>query len=1022
MSALRGQILSGTDVAKEVRQQLTEDVTKIKAMIPGFEPGLAIVQVGGREDSNVYIRMKIKAASEIGIKAEHVKLPRTTTETELLSKLKKLNEDPKVHGIIVQLPLDSDNNIDQHLITDTVSPDKDVDGLNTINEGRVAIGDLTSFLPCTPNGCIELIRRSGVSIGGAEAVVLGRSKIVGTPVAELLKWNHATVTVCHSKTRNLQDVCKKADILVVGIGKAELVRGSWIKPGAVVIDCGINVLPVLGISRNRHETVVSLRNPLQEVRSSKTDCTDTNYKTTAYQEMPNYPVTICKREHWRDVDWSRVLFTMNHGLALGAYQIDMVECGEDQESVMHRVGLVKGTAFIEDPTKKSGQRIVGDVAYDEARQVASHITPVPGGVGPMTVAMLMKNTVQSAQRAATKIIQHTWTLRPLPLHLKRPVPSDIAIAHSQEPKDIAQLAEEIGLYPGETSLYGNKKAKVIVSSVLKRLGHQKDGKYVVVVGITPTPLGEGKSTTSVGLVQALSAHKHKNAFVCLRQPSQGPTFGIKGGAAGGGYSQVIPMEDFNLHLTGDIHAVGAAHNLLAAQMDARIFHEATQADKALYDRLVPAIKGERKFSKIQLRRLQRLGINKTDPNSLTDEEKGKFARLNIDTNNIVWNRVVDINDRYLRKITIGQSPTEKGHTRETSYMITVASEIMAILALAKDLEDFKERLSKMVVAFDKNGGPVTADDLGCTGALMVLLKDAVEPTLMQTLEGSPVLVHAGPFANIAHGCSSILADKVALKLVGEDGYVITEAGFGSDIGMEKFFDIKCRASGNVPNAVVLVTTVRALKMHGGGPAVTPGAPLKSEYTQENLELLKKGLPNLNKHISNCGKFGLPVVVAINRMTTDSDAEIQMVRETAIQNGAFDAVPSTHWADGGAGAEKLAEAVIAACNKPNKFHFLYDLNTSIDSKIRAISRKCTELGFGNLPICMAKTPLSLSGDPSVKGVPIDFTLKINDISISAGAGFIVPICGEITRMPGLSTRPSIYDMDLNTETGEIEGLF
>ncbi|KAI4468913.1 c-1-tetrahydrofolate synthase cytoplasmic-related [Holotrichia oblita] len=937
MSALRGQILSGTDVAKEVRQQLTEDVTKIKAMIPGFEPGLAIVQVGGREDSNVYIRMKIKAASEIGIKAEHVKLPRTTTETELLSKLKKLNEDPKVHGIIVQLPLDSDNNIDQHLITDTVSPDKDVDGLNTINEGRVAIGDLTSFLPCTPNGCIELIRRSGVSIGGAEAVVLGRSKIVGTPVAELLKWNHATVTVCHSKTRNLQDVCKKADILVVGIGKAELVRGSWIKPGAVVIDCGINVLP--------------------------------------------------------------------------------------------------------DPTKKSGQRIVGDVAYDEARQVASHITPVPGGVGPMTVAMLMKNTVQSAQRAATKIIQHTWTLRPLPLHLKRPVPSDIAIAHSQEPKDIAQLAEEIGLYPGETSLYGNKKAKVIVSSVLKRLGHQKDGKYVVVVGITPTPLGEGKSTTSVGLVQALSAHKHKNAFVCLRQPSQGPTFGIKGGAAGGGYSQVIPMEDFNLHLTGDIHAVGAAHNLLAAQMDARIFHEATQADKALYDRLVPTIKGERKFSKIQLRRLQRLGINKTDPNSLTDEEKGKFARLNIDTNNIVWNRVVDINDRYLRKITIGQSPTEKGHTRETSYMITVASEIMAILALAKDLEDFKERLSKMVVAFDKNGGPVTADDLGCTGALMVLLKDAVEPTLMQTLEGSPVLVHAGPFANIAHGCSSILADKVALKLVGEDGYVVTEAGFGSDIGMEKFFDIKCRASGNVPNAVVLVTTVRALKMHGGGPAVTPGAPLKSEYTQENLELLKKGLPNLNKHISNCGKFGLPVVVAINRMTTDSDAEIQMVRETAIQNGAFDAVPSTHWADGGAGAEKLAEAVIAACNKPNKFHFLYDLNTSIDSKIRAISREMygagdvvydekvklaiqryTEQGFGNLPICMAKTPLSLSGDPSVKGVPIDFTLKINDISISAGAGFIVPICGEITRMPGLSTRPSIYDMDLNTETGEIEGLF
>lgn len=381
--------------------------------------------------------------------------------------------------------------------------------------------------------------------------------------------------------------------------------------------------------------------------------------------------------------------------------------------------------------------------------------------------------------------------------------------------------------------------------------------------ITPTPLGEGKTTTLVGLVQALSAHRKRNTVACIRQPSQGPTFGIKGGAAGGGYSQIIPMEDFNLHLTGDIHAVTAANNLLAAQLDARIFHEATQNDQSLYDRLVPRIKGKRQFSIIQLRRLQRLGIQTTDPDALTAEEFGRFVRLDIDPAAVVWTRVLDINDRYLRKITIGQSPTEKGLTRETSFAISVSSEIMAILALATDLADMKERLSKMVVAFDRSGAPVTCDDLGMTGALLVLMRDAVEPTLMQTLEGSPVFVHAGPFANIAHGCSSIVADQMAMKLVGRDGFVLTEAGFGSDIGMEKFCNIKCRISGMRPSAMVLVATIRALKMHGGGPAVTAGAPLKAEYTTENLELLEKGLPNLVRHIENGLKYGMQVVVAIN---------------------------------------------------------------------------------------------------------------------------------------------------------------
>ncbi|CAH0550857.1 unnamed protein product [Brassicogethes aeneus] len=935
-TSARGQILSGTEIAKEIKEQLTLDVANIRQKLPQFQPGLAIVQVGGREDSNVYIRMKIKAASEIGIKAEHVKLPKSTTEVELLNKLNKLNADPNIHGIIVQMPLDSDNKIDSHLITDSVCPEKDVDGLNTINEGRTAIGDLSSFVPCTPNGVIELIKRSGIKIAGADAVVLGRSKIVGTPASELLKWHHATVTVCHSKTKDLKQQCLKADILVVGIGQPELVKGDWVKPGAVVIDCGINAIP--------------------------------------------------------------------------------------------------------DSTKKSGQRLVGDVAYEEAKKNASYITPVPGGVGPMTVAMLMKNTVQSAQLSADKILNTKWNLRHLPLRLQNPVPSDIAISRAQEPKNIMQLAEEIGLYGGEVSPYGSKKAKVSLS-VLERLKNNKNGKYVVVTAITPTPFGEGKSTTLLGLVQALSSQLHKNVFATLRQPSQGPTFGIKGGAAGGGYSQVIPMEDMNLHLTGDIHAITAANNLLAAQLDARIFHEATQADKALFDRLVPVIKGERKFSPIQLRRLLRLGINKTDPNALTEEEKTKFARLNIDSNNVTWDRVLDINDRYLREITVGQSPTEKGLTRKTGFTISVASEIMAILALATDLKDFKHRLSKMIVAFDKSGNPVTADDLGMTGALMVLLLDTVQPTLLQTLEGSPVFVHAGPFANIAHGSNSIIADKIAMKLVGENGFVVTECGFSSDIGMEKFFNIKCRTSGDVPNAVVLVATVRALKMHGGGPTVTQGAPLPEEYTQENVELLRKGLPNMLQHISNATKYGVPVVVAINHRDGDTDAEVQLIAEEAIKAGAFNAVVSRHWAQGGLGAKALAEAVVKASEKPSNFKFLYDLNLSLEEKANTIAKemygagkvtfnekaagklkKYQEQGYGKLPICMAKTQSSLTGDPKIKGAPKGFTIDIFDVSISAGAEFVIMMAGEINKMPGLPTRPAIYDIDVDTETGEISGLF
>jgi methylenetetrahydrofolate dehydrogenase (NADP+) / methenyltetrahydrofolate cyclohydrolase / formyltetrahydrofolate synthetase len=403
--------------------------------------------------------------------------------------------------------------------------------------------------------------------------------------------------------------------------------------------------------------------------------------------------------------------------------------------------------------------------------------------------------------------------------------------------------------------------------------------------------------------------------------------------------------------------------------------------------------------------------------------------------------VLDVNDRYLRKITIGQSPTEKNFTRTESFAISVASEIMAILALATSLDDMKSRLSRMVVAFSRTGVPITADDLGMTGALMVLMKDALEPTMMQTLEGTPVMVHAGPFANIAHGCNSILADNIALKLVGKDGFVLTEAGFGSDIGMEKFFDIKCRASGKIPNAIVLVATVRALKMHGGGPAVVPGAPLKPEYTQENLKLLEEGLCNLIKHIDNGKKFGVPVVVSINVHKNDTKAEHEMIRQAALKHGAFACTITNNWAEGGRGATDTASAVIEACNQASNFKFLYDVESPIEEKITKIAKEMygagsvefnakvreamrlyTEKGYSKLPICMAKTANSLTGDANIKGAPTGFKLVINDIFLSAGAGFIVPLVGEITKMPGLPTRPAIYDIDVDTKTGEIIGLF
>lgn len=931
------EVLNGKVVSAQIRERLKNQVIQMKEQVPDFTPGLAILQVGDRDDSNLYINVKLKAAEEIGIKAMHIKLPRTATESEVLKSITSLNEDSTVHGFIVQLPLDSENPINTEAVINAIAPEKDVDGLTSISAGKLARGDLKDcFIPCTPKGCLELIKETGVQIAGMHAVVVGRSKIVGAPMHDLLLWNNATVTTCHSKTANLDKEVNKGDILVVATGQPEMVKGEWIKPGAVVIDCGINYVP--------------------------------------------------------------------------------------------------------DDKKPNGRKVVGDVAYDEAKERASFITPVPGGVGPMTVAMLMQSTVESAKRFLEKFKPGKWTIQYNSLNLKTPVPSDIDISRSCKPKPIGNLAREIGLLSEEVEPYGETKAKVLLSA-LERLKHQPDGKYVVVTGITPTPLGEGKSTTTIGLVQALGAHLYQNVFACVRQPSQGPTFGIKGGAAGGGYSQVIPMEEFNLHLTGDIHAITAANNLVAAAIDARIFHELTQTDKALFNRLVPSVNGVRKFSDIQIRRLLRLGIEKTDPTTLTDEEINRFARLDIDPETITWQRVLDTNDRFLRKITIGQAPTEKGHTRTTQFDISVASEIMAVLALTSSLEDMRERLGKMVVASSKKGEPISAEDLGVSGALTVLMKDAIKPNLMQTLEGTPVFVHAGPFANIAHGNSSIIADRIALKLVGPEGFVVTEAGFGADIGMEKFFNIKCRYSGLRPHVVVLVATVRALKMHGGGPTVTAGLPLPKDYIEENLELVEKGFSNLRKQIENARMFGVPVVVAVNAFKTDTEAELDLISRLAREHGAFDAVKCTHWAEGGKGALALAQAVQRASRVPSSFQLLYDLKLPVEDKIRIIAQKIygaddiellpeaqhkaevyTKQGFGNLPICMAKTHLSLSHNPEQKGVPTGFVLPIRDIRASVGAGFLYPLVGTMSTMPGLPTRPCFYDIDLDPETEQVNGLF
>jgi methylenetetrahydrofolate dehydrogenase (NADP+)/methenyltetrahydrofolate cyclohydrolase/formyltetrahydrofolate synthetase/formate--tetrahydrofolate ligase len=575
------------------------------------------------------------------------------------------------------------------------------------------------------------------------------------------------------------------------------------------------------------------------------------------------------------------------------------------------------------------------------------------------------------------------------------VPSDIDISRAATAKPITEIAARAGIPQEFLEPYGSVKAKVKLD-ILQALSDKPNGKYVDVTAITPTPLGEGKTTTSVGLTQALG-HIGKKVFLCIRQPSMGPTFGIKGGAAGGGYSQVIPMEEFNLHLTGDIHAVSIANNLLAAAIDARVRHESRPGWEA----------------------------------------KG-LPTLDIDPETITWRRVVDVNDSALRFIETGQSDDwMDGPRRKTGFDIAVASEIMAILALATDARDMRKRLGRIIVGMNGKGNPVTAEQLGCAGAMMVLMKDAVKPNLMQTLEGQPAFVHAGPFANIAQGNSSIIADRIALKLA---DYVVTESGFGADIGMEKFFDIKCRVSGLRPNCVVVVGTIRALKMHGGGPQVTPGKPLPPEYTRENLRLLEEGACNLARCIEIARMYGVPVVVAINQFPTDTKAELELARKAAEKAGAEAAVVANHWALGGKGAVALAEAVAAACEKPANFKLLYPDEMPIKAKIETICKKVylasavkyeplaekqiasyDRAGLSNLPICMAKTHLSLSHDPALKGVPTGFTVPVREVRAAAGAGFLYPLLGAMRTMPGLPSRPAFMDIDLD-ENGQVVGMF
>lgn len=954
-------LVSGTRLAATIKKQIAQKVIEYNREHRGvalpvdnlavrfadlrFKPQLTIVQVGLRPDSSAYVRQKLKAAAVANIELRLLQLPEDTSEEALLDEIARLNHDPAVHGLLVQLPLPA--HVDETLVTNAVAAEKDVDGFHRHNAGELSKrGGRPLFTPCTPTGIVELIRTTGVALRGKLAVVLGRLDIVGTPVAAMLRNEDCTVTICHRHTAGLADVVRGADIVVAAVGIPEYVQGSWVKPGAVVVDVGINYV------------------------------------------------------------------------------------------------------------ERGGRRqLVGDVDHAAVARVAGHLTPVPGGVGPMTVAMLCSNVYDAAVAHEKRARRHRF--RALPLRPARPVPLDIAISRAQRPKPIGVVARELGLVELEFEPYGRHKAKVHPKRVAQRLAAAAEGPadarghYVLVAGITPTPLGEGKSTTTVGLAQALGAHLGLNAIANVRQPSMGPTFGVKGGAAGGGYAQVVPMDEFNMHLTGDIHAISAAQNLLCAAVDTRMFHEATSLVAGFYARLVPRKNGRRRFTALMLKRLDKLGIAERDPDALGPADVRRFALLDIDPASVAVKRVVDCNDRFLREVTLGQAPTEAARfpPRALGFDITVACELMAILALSTSLHDLRTRVGKIVVGTLRAGAVVTAEDVGAAGAVTALLKDAFKPNLMQTLEGTPVFVHAGPFANISIGALLVVADRLALQLTlplnpanaGRRGFVVTEAGFDFTMGGERFFNIKCRALGVLPDAVVLVATLRALKLHGGAPDVKPGQELPPEYTTENVDLVTRGCANLAKQIANARRYGARVVVAVNEFESDTKLEIQAICDAALAAGADAAVPSNHWALGGLGALQLAEAVVGAV-RDSKQQFLYPLDMPVEEKLATIARemygaKDIELaplarkqidaavaqGYGHLPVCIAKTQYSLSHDPKLKGVPTGFTVPIREVRLSAGAGYLYALAAEIMTIPGLPTHSGFMNVEVN-EDEEIEGLF
>lgn len=896
-------ILDGRQLSLNIRTRVREEAVALYAQVER-KPGLAIIQVGEDAPSKVYVGHKVKAAQDCHLHVEHLKLPRTSNEANILATIHAINKNDQIHGVILQLPVDSVEKVDVDRCIEAIDPNKDVDGLHFKNAGQLARGMIESgtLLPCTPRGCMELLHTHAPNgIQGLKAVVLGRSKIVGSPIAEMLKWADVTVTTVHSRTPPEQAIafCRDADIVVAACRQPEFVKGHMLKPGAMVIDVGINSMP--------------------------------------------------------------------------------------------------------DATKKSGARIVGDVDFDSCKEVAGFITPVPGHVGPMTIAMLLQNTLDAAKRFMVADFTR-WETRPLSIPNVRPDVDDFALNQTVTPKHITEIAKEMRLFSHEVLQRGPFKAKLDPEQILRRVGNAHRGKYVVVSSVTPSKEGEGKTTTVLGLSAAFNAHLGVNCLPTLREPTLGPLFSIKGGGTGGGFSQVIPSQDMNLHFNGDIHAVCAAHNLLAAATDNCIAREDSTDAAQLFSRLT---NGGTYFTQAQLERLAALGITETNPSDFTLEQMERM-KLGLVRDEMTIRRVLDTNDRYI----------------EEHFDCAASSEIMNILTLAQDYEDLSERLKRVIVGRDIHGGFVTARDVGVDGAMAILMKNAVQPNLTQTMEGTPVMVHSGPFASLGPGVSSVMADTLALRLVGNDGFVVTEAGFGSDLGLEKFMHIKSTRLDDIlrPDVCVLVLTTKSLLITGR--KVCEGATKK--------EMLRMGMEfNLKRHIDNVKQFNIPLVVAVNTFDDDSGEELETLRQNSLEYGADDAVICRNFQEGGRGTVALAESVQRLSREKYELARLYDLEDSVEDKLYALATKVhgrkdilfsdeakrsleVLSRFKKLPVCVTTSPYNYHSQSHPDALPVT-TLRVQ-----AGAGLLIAGCGATHRsMASLPSRPRFLDMGVTD--GTIYGL-